>query len=73
MRGGKDREEVKPEFGRNLRRVVTVDRSIFAVGGIPLSLITGPLPLRHVATYLLTGYLFYCKAAGWLIINDCLQ
>ena len=53
---GKGREEVKVDYGRNLRRVVTIQRSIIAVGGILLSLITGPLPLRHAAT-LLTGYL----------------
>ena len=56
MRGGRGKEEVEVDTGRNLRRVVTVQRSIIAVGGIPLSLITGPLPLCHVAT-LLTGYL----------------
>ena len=69
--GGKSREKVKVDFGRNLRRVVAILRCIFAVGGIPLSLITGPLPLRHVAN-LLTGRLdfYYYKPAGWLIIQS---
>ena len=52
MRGGKGRVrgESRLPGGRNLRRVVAIQGCIFAVGGIPLSLITGPLPLRHVAS-----------------------